>query len=680
MSPTAARAALLRVAELVREGANHAGRALLDEVRRERVGTWPNSLHVAAARLSFVVRDYSAGLDELDLALSRSLAAPTRNAILRVKLDLTSRLEWNQEVLDTAEELLALEQDPAAARAVHLVLARLYLRHGRDRAALAHVDKVLAREPALHALRLQRVELQLRANPDSAPALAELRALEKTGALADGQRLTLAWLAARAGAVDDARRALEDFRVRHPSELSATILSAELALWLGDARSAYQQADEALRSAPDTAALLRIRGGAAVLYGDCQLALADLDRALELDSEDTATWVFRAEARLRLGDYAGAQTDLHAALGPSSGYVLSAALIRILVIIRGGETPWSLTYGAYSELLEALLFLCPEARPTLEAGNPSRVALVLEEALAALGGNRTGSQTYVQRDDSGRRTLARLPVLTAPRHASRRALNGILASRPAEALREFDEIIRRYPQSSLPICHRGELQSWLGNYQEARADLEAAIAKVRHTRWAYIGLTALDVLAGDPEKALETCELGVRTMGYTTGPAVYGIRGEAHRLLGNRAEALVDLEAACRLNPSRISAFLNLGLLRGELGDEAGALTLYRDLVDRASGLMSDAAAAVGLADWPEPERCSSASRGEVLRAALAMMRGNRSSSCITYFDARGRLRTAPGMRANEHIPTTRDDEDRRRAVGLLENVGSNPFERGPAP
>jgi tetratricopeptide (TPR) repeat protein len=219
-----------------------------------------------------------------------------------------------------------------------------------------------------------------------------------------------------------------------------------------------------------------------------------------------------------------------------------------------------------------------------------------------------------------------------------------------ETLSCFAEVVARFPESSMPLVHRGELQLWLGRYPEARADLEGAIAIRRQTRWAWYGLACLDLLAGDPERALATCALGIRVMDHTEGPVAFSYRGEAYRLLGRLDEAREQLERACAQHPRRLSAWINLALVHGAAGNRAAQRDVFVRLTSAAPTLMSDAACELG-ADVFEAvvlERSSEAAGPDaavidrLLPHALAMMRGNRSSSCLTYFTSTGQLRHVP--------------------------------------
>jgi predicted Zn-dependent protease len=126
---------------------------------------------------------------------------------------------------------------------------------------------------------------------------------------------------------------------------------------------------------------------------------------------------------------------------------------------------------------------------------------------------------------------------------------------------------------------------------------------------------------GRPERALQVLAEGVSVL-RSEGPAVFMYRGEALRVLGRFDEAERDLQAAVAERPTRLSAWINLALARRALGNsDADALARVETMAPR---LLGDATAEVG-AD-------------RALEHTLVMMRGNRSSTCWTYFTQDGRL------------------------------------------
>jgi tetratricopeptide (TPR) repeat protein len=272
-------------------------------------------------------------------------------------------------------------------------------------------------------------------------------------------------------------------------------------------------------------------------------------------------------------------------------------------------------------------------------------------------GNRSTTATVVR---DGR--LARVGSRTAPRHASRRALQLVRVLPPPQVLAALDAVIARYPRSSLPRCHRGELKLWLGDVEGARADLSTAISIHPHTRWAYIGLSGCDLLAGDPERALATADRGVEVMGGTYGPAVYAYRGEALRRLGRPEQARADLIRCVELTPGRVAAWIDLALVHAELGDRAAFEAAWERLVRVAPGLLSDAARESEVVLWRDlGSAASTGERARVLEQALSMMRGNRSTTSATYFTREGRLRfVQPGSPGTG--PHGRDGADLARA------------------
>jgi tetratricopeptide (TPR) repeat protein len=224
-------------------------------------------------------------------------------------------------------------------------------------------------------------------------------------------------------------------------------------------------------------------------------------------------------------------------------------------------------------------------------------------------------------------------VRSSPRHAARRALELVRVAPPARVLAELDEVVAHFPGSSLPTCHRGELHLWLGDAARARDDFRRSIELCRETRFAYIGLAGAALLEGRARTALNALDEGVRVMS-SEGPASFAYRAEALRLLGRLEAARAEAERAVAQRPSRTGAWILLALVRHELGDTIGAREATARVVAAAPALLEDA----------EQEALGRPARddGDAARAlehALRMLRGNRSSTCLTYFTASGELR-----------------------------------------
>ncbi|MFN8643461.1 MAG: tetratricopeptide repeat protein [Candidatus Binatia bacterium] len=433
-----------------------------------------------------------------------------------------------------------------------------------------------------------------------------------------------------------------------------------LCLWRGDAAGAVAIAGRLDAAAPGDPVARRLRAAAAMLNGAPAAARALLDGVVADAPRDGEAWLWRAEANLRLGDRAAAIADADRSL--RCQFSFAARAVRLLAALRPGD--W-IHDSTWQELAGELTAICPDAPARLATNTSDDLAELLERALAALRGNRSPHATWV-RDDG---TLALLPPSSSIRLASRRAMELVRLAPAAVALQRLDALVAAHPSSAMPLVHRGELRLWLGDYAAARADLEGAIAVHRHTRWAWYGLACLDLVAGDPERALATCAEGIRVMNDTEGPVAFLYRGEAYRLLGRLDEARQQLERSCALHQSRLSAWINLALVHAARGDRPAQAEIVRRLARVAPALLAEAAAALGEAELAaialngplaEQPATDLDALDRTLALTLRMMRGNRSSSVVTYFTADGVLR---------HVPQSLTPPARGRALARLRDV-----------
>lgn len=475
------------------------------------------------------------------------------------------------------------------------------------------------------------------------------------------------------GAFDEARvlfESLLDESRLHGSAAPVVEALGQLALWTGDTERALRHADELVGSGGDGAAK-RIRAAVLVLRGDWRDALPLLDMVVAVDPDDGEAHLWRAEALLRLGDrpsafaaadrsrrygysFAAGAIHLLAALPPTESRAIprpdAAAAAAQRPQDPGRAAPAAMdgaVFHAQQELRAELTALVPGAAKLLSTGmTVGQLTDMLEHALAVMHGNRTQLGTWVRPDGS----LARVPPTDAARMLSREAFELIRVAPADESFRRLDALVERYPHSSMPVVHRGELHLWLGHYAEARADLERAIAIRRQTRWAWYGLAWLDILTGDPERGLATCAEGMAVMTDGEYPPAFACRGEAYRLLGRLDDARAQLERACEITPTRLSAWADLALVLGAVSDHAQQAVAFGRLVRRAPALVSHAARELG-EDVFAPVVLAAPFGGDgsaagippamihrVLEHVLVMMRGNRASSLVTYFTADGRL------------------------------------------
>lgn len=419
-----------------------------------------------------------------------------------------------------------------------------------------------------------------------------------------------------------------------PHDHEARSALATLALWRGELERAVALA-EGLEDVDGVAHLpAMLRGASAALRGDLEQAMTQLDDAVARAPRDPTAGIWRGDALRRAGQPADALAETRRAgeLADDLSDHVPAQLILHLASLQRGEflgVPEPRLAGALERLFE-LGAPPPFATPTFTLPDALRPPLRrrfarLEDALGRLRGNRSSTPTLV-RDDG---TLERVAPPPSPRGEAKRALWRFAASADVEeTLAVFDAIHARWPDVPEPYNYRGELYLYLGDPRAARAEFERAIARYRQSRWAYIGLAGAAVLEARYDDALALLDEGALRAGGP-GPTTWVYRGEALRCLGRVREAREALTRSVAMNPGRVGAWVNLALVSLDAGAHAACEDAMRTLARIAPRFVRDA-----------HEFAPGASPRALLEGMLAMLRGNRGSSCITYFTRAGVLRS----------------------------------------
>jgi tetratricopeptide (TPR) repeat protein len=615
---------------------------------------------MVAGSLAYVTHDYQRALEQFAEAARGSGAAARRARQLAINAAIA--LGWDHDVRELIDRAIA--DDPTHA-SWHVQAVRACARGDWRAQALHHAEQALALAPDNAALWMEVAGLHARAGAvaqtiaalDRALALAPIAIAARMPYLHEAGQV-----AVEVGEFERARTYFDEILAHDGNALDIHVRLAELASWIDADSDARAHAERALALQPSFGPALRMLGALELRAGQPERARELLQQAIARDPSDHQAHVWLAELELRAANYDAAHAHLARAVSCSSGNLLVASLLRYLVVAydEPAEPGELVSRNRTDEFEHVLGVLAPEpAAIGLRTRAPAHLVTAVEAALAAVRGNRSIHITHVL---EGR--LTRVHGETGCRHRSRRALQLLRVAKPELCLAELDAVERAYPHSSLPPCHRGELHLWLGNWTQARADLEAAIERVTGTRWAYMGLSTLELLAGDPERSLAINAHGVEVMRNSEGPAIHVFRGEALRRLGRLDQAIAELERAVSTHPARASAVINLALAYAAAGQHEQARALWQRLAhQQACGLISDAARELGegrpLARqaWliePEPIAASAQARqivGDrdwqptlevivaVLERALQMMGGNRSSALLTYWTSDGRLR-----------------------------------------
>jgi len=585
-----------------------------------------------------------------------------RTLALRTQADLCGELGWNHETRAALTNWL--EADPSAQtarrRAVDLVA------RARDWAGAEALLR--GQQGASLPLRRAGVLRELGRRKEASDLLLTLH----RETLPEAARRRLARLLARCGSIDQALQVLE------AGQASPPLLAdrSRLLLFQGRTAQATQCANEALAAKADGDTLDRAETSLAVarlLDGVDNLASVHLGHPAARDARERLEGVIArsplygeaqiwlGQALAILGESDAALAALDAGVPAIGGFDLGAALLRHLIEQRKPGTPPGFGQRSLEELSEGLSRLGIPRGELHAVRQLKELEAIFGLALHRLGGNRSGDGTVLREG-----VAQPLGTSLSPRSDARHALELIQVCHPDTVLARFTEVEEAWPDSSMGIVHRGELLMWMGRYEEARDAFEGALAINRFTRWGWIGQLGNEAFLHAPERALAIGAEGVQVMGGY-GPSHYVYRGEALRLLGRRDEARQDLDYAVRLGPSRLGARVTLALLCAEQGDDESMCAHLPALKRSCAGMLATALEEEGqppsLLWGAEP---SSRQMAPVLSRAHRMMRGNRSSSCHTWFSGDGTLRlNEDGGEAGDPF-RSRLDERLSQATAIL--------------
>lgn len=353
--------------------------------------------------------------------------------------------------------------------------------------------------------------------------------------------------------------------------------------------------------------------------------------------EESEVLVWEAEAALLEADRGEAYRCLDAALAKAGRVHLPALLRRLSLEMRGdlqrvaaGEVRREQTTegGALhlaSEIREALQRMWKRDR--FVGADLKEVVRILDESVERLGFHRSPNATFTT--SAGYEPL----FAASPREDSRRQLERIRVLSANTVRMGLVSLRSRWPTSESPLVHEGELELWLGHYEDACALFQDALKRAHGTRWAYIGLGGAQMLMGNIDEALETQDEGVRVLGSEVG-SLFVYRGEARRRCEHPG-ALTDLLKAHEAHPARVGAWLNLALLGHQRTQQIDRLIDFTPLlVEQVLG-----PAGFEERNWSEGQ----------LKLVLAALQGNRSSSCITF--------RPPGFPSLQTVPRPRLSE-----------------------
>lgn len=496
----------------------------------------------------------------------------------------------------------ALERAAAAFNAGRFAqaarLAGLALARGEDPASALLFRGMARLSLGRRAPALSDLRRAARLRPGAAERAA-LAAAERRPELSEALALRAAQ-AEKAGRLEDASRLWRRSWEAAPQPRAASAL-ARLELWRGRWSSAARLAGRA----GDPLTL----GAALVGLGRAREALGALARAARREPARPEPWLWRAVAHRRLSEGKAARACALKAAARTPSSWAAAALLQCLRLERGLPAD-----AAALVLVAARLGASEGERRRLLGSDPERQRRVVSGWLRAARGNLTDAPTRLL---AGR--LRRVRPAPTRREAGTRAQALLLSLGPAAAEAALMRLARRPGQRGQALSHLGELRLWQGRWAQARALLRRALACDPRVRWPRVGLGAAELLAGRAEAALAA--LAEASAAGAVDSVVVPWRAEA-LLAARRPDALRLCRRAARLFPKRPSALVNLALAFHAAGRERQARALLALLEREAPAWLSAAR-----------RRARGSSAGEILLAARALLRGNRSSWLPFYWD-----------------------------------------------
>lgn len=521
---------------------------------------------VACERALDASTDERADVDELRAALRRARCElPTNNAMAWLTHQTrTTPGQWESAV----RLLLELDQLDDAERLVRQ----------RPAGVRADVVRVLAAQTAT-------------ARRDTPGAIAAWQeALKHDPALAHEAFEAMLELGA-AGAAEAIARSVRD-------ATGSSLLLGRLALY----RRRLDEAQELLLGAPLTVDRAAALAALALLRGEADRALTLLAGVARGPREE----LLYVEA-LRRAERVREAVDAFRALSPQAVARVAAAPLCRIASFAASEG----IVHENAELLAALRRDFPDIPADLD---PLTFATT---AIDALSGNWGAKATRPEASGG-----LRFQPIARPVRERVAALRGGLHGLPFPfVIRQYEALEREVGAHPLIATYGAELLLWWGDYPSARAWLDRALELDELTRWAYIGTAILENATGRPEAALAA--IARQRERLPALPNSYVCTAEAHLRLGDTERARVDYELALAAHPTRVSAWLGLGLALCGRGDDP------QEAIDHVQRLTP-----VFFRQWQrEAAALDPAAR---IDHALTMLRGNRGSDMITWWTRDG--------------------------------------------
>ena len=479
----------------------------------------------------------------------------------------------------------ALQQDPKNAEA-RLLLGRVYLDLGRPLEAEKELNEArslgIAKErwmaPLGRAMLLQRRFKEL---------LEQFDATDQPPDLAFDILLLRAQAQAGQRQSDLALETLEKAARLRPEDGRAYVVQARLLGALGRTEAAAKTIEAALATSPDLIEAHLLSADLRRQRGDAEGSLADYGRALELQPDSAAALLGRAASLLMLSRDEEAKADVQVVLDEAPENPMARYLDAHLKL-RAGDIDGAAQ--VLSEIGNALDRFSPahwlNGIVDYAQGKYETARVWLERYLAAAPANIEARKllgaTLIRLNAAEDAVDVLKPVREqAPEDVQGMALLGsayLRAGRHAEAVEELEAAAKLVPENPGLLSGLALGQLATGDTAQAQASFDSALdLGLEDTAVGH--LIAMSLLnAGRHEEALEMArELQAR---FPDSPLPRNLEGAAHVGVGDWEKARAAITAALEIDPSLLSARLNLAAIEARQGNLDHAETSYLRILE----------------------------------------------------------------------------------------------------
>ena len=346
-----------------------------------------------------------------------------------------------------------------------------------------------------------------------------------------------------------------------------------------DEDQALQDCSHAIALNPDNSRAYASRAELYDLKHDWDHAIADYDQAIRLRPNSGMYFAFRGTDYANKGDYDRAISDcshaqsLGGMLGGFDGLCLKNAT-GSKARAAAGQRPGDMRAWCRGEALIQEGFprdlVIPGCTALIESGKEK------PEGLAEDFYNRAHAR-YSETDADKSLADYTSAIRNRPRYADAYGWRGITYYWPKadydRAIADLTMALRLKPNDRLYLDYRGQALLAKGRFALASKDFERLIALNPGDATAFLHLSQADIGRRNYTRAIADADQAIRLSPLSGATEAYNNRGNAHFHLGALGDAVVDYDAALKLDPGNWQPLYGRGVVKLRKGDTAGGRT-----------------------------------------------------------------------------------------------------------